>query len=847
MTLKLFISYSHKDEEYKEQLVEQLTPLERKGLLSMWQDRKILPGQEWNEEIIEKLDESDIILLLISSSFIASTYCIEKEISKAIEMHVEKRAIVVPIIVRECMWQKEVFARIQSLPKDGKAITSWDNADIAWTNVIKDIARLIEEVPMLPKNPSSKEVISDETVNWIEDTEIVLTHRLVPYIKNSDIYTPCDLKIIANNKTRDNEVEIIKSDITFKEKGLYLIFGEEQQGKTTLLKNIFSKSAASEKYAIYINAKELKSASIQKVLNECKLKQYKNINSDKFDKATDKVLLIDGFDDVSLNSKYRSQFLEEAQKEFEHIVITCNISFLYVCPEIQELNMFNKYELLGLGHERRAELVEKWICLGQEESINDSVLYESLDEISVKLDGIIRKNIVPPKPVYILMLLQMFETYSQQSLEMTSHGHCYQQLVYQAFDNAKIPKLEFEKYLNVLTELAWHMHLNDSSILESQLHVFFDNYQKVYLSVNGDEIISRLKSNSILHSDKLKIKFKYPYLFYFFTAKKIAEDYLQNKEVKDNVKEILSELHREDYANILVFVTHHTKDSWVLEEIKETLNALFKEHDPASLSNEQLQFMGDFIAQIPDLIIEQRSIKDERQKRKQELDRIEMENSNSELKDDDLEPPDILAKINKSFKGMDISGQIIRNRYATLKRSELFELASSGTKTGLRFLEYFLDLSDTLKNEIVHLIGNSLKEHPNLTDEILQRQAQTVFMQMSYGVINGVIRKMATSIGSKEAYEIYLALEDNLKTPAASLLSQAIDLQYRKQVDIKRLNETVARLNHNPVCQRILKEMVIQHTYMFPIGYKEKQQISELLKLSVKQQMIMDSKKTGKG
>lgn len=846
MTHKLFISYSHKDEEYKDQLIEQLKSLERHGSIKIWDDRKILPGQEWDKEISGKLKESKIILFLVSSSFTASDYCADIEVAFALEMHEKQEALVIPIIIRECVWGFTPFSKLQALPKDGKAVTSWGNTDTAWTSVIKDIVRLIEDMPMLPKESSSEESLSEETKNWIEDTEIVLTHRLVPYIKNSDIYTSCDLKLITNTKNKDGEIEITNSNLLFKDKGLYLVFGEEQQGKTTLLKHIYSQFASSGKYAIYLNAKELKSSSVEKVVNEEKCRQYENINDIKFDQCKDKVLLIDGFDDVNLNSKYRSHFLEEAQKEFEHIIITCNTSFLFVCPEIPELNSFNKYELLGFGHAKRAEIVEKWICLGQEEVINDKLLYESLDDISVKLDGIIRKNIVPPKPVYILMLLQMFETYSQQSLEMTSHGHCYQQLVYQAFDNAKIPKIEFEKYLNVLTELAWYMHLNDSSILESELHTFFENYQRIYLSVNGQEIISRLKSNSILQSNKLRIKFKYPYLFYFFTAKKIAEEYLQNVEVKENVKLLLSELHREDYANILVFVTHHTKDSWVLEEIKETLNALFDQHESATLSNDQLKFMGDFIAQIPELIIEQRSIKEERIKRKKELDNMELNSLNSKDKDE-IEPPDILSNINKSFKGMDISGQIIRNRYATLKRNDLLELANSGTQTGLRFLKYFLDLSDTLKKEIVQLIGNALKEHPNLTDESLQKQAQTVFLQMSYGVINGVIRKMASSIGSKEAYEIYVALEEKMKTPAASLLSQAIDLQYRKHVDIKRLNDTVARLNNNPVCQRILKEMVIQHTYMFPIGYKEKQQISELLKLTVKQQMVMDAKKAGKG
>ncbi|HEN3606859.1 TPA: toll-Interleukin receptor, partial [Yersinia enterocolitica] len=141
--------------------------------------------------------------------------------------------------------------------------------------------------------------------------------------------------------------------------------------------------------------------------------------------------------------------------------------------EVPELKVYHKYELLGLGHKKRAEIVEKWISLGVEEFIDERDLYAQCDDFKYRLDSIIRKNIVPPKPIYVLILLQMFEAYSQQNLELTSHGHCYQQLVYQAFDNAGIPKDEVDRYLNVLTELAWDIHLNQDGLDQYQVKDFF--------------------------------------------------------------------------------------------------------------------------------------------------------------------------------------------------------------------------------------------------------------------------------------------------------------------------------------------------------------------------------------
>ncbi|OZN73913.1 hypothetical protein CGQ14_34120, partial [Pseudomonas aeruginosa] len=71
------------------------------------------------------------------------------------------------------------------------------------------------------------------------------------------------------------------------------------------------------------------------------------------------------------------------------------------------------------------------------------------------------------------MLMQMFEAYAQQNIELTSYGHCYQQLIYQSFEKAKISGRDYEKYLNVLTEISWEIFLNNGGINQNQTDDFF--------------------------------------------------------------------------------------------------------------------------------------------------------------------------------------------------------------------------------------------------------------------------------------------------------------------------------------------------------------------------------------
>ncbi len=144
--LRVFISYSHKDEALRERLETSLALLRRQNVLSVWHDRQITAGDKWAGAIDENLESADIILLLVSPDFIASDYCHDIEMDRAMKRHAEKTARVVPIIVRDADWESSRFASLQALPKGGRPVTLWPNSDSAWKDVAVGIRETAADV-----------------------------------------------------------------------------------------------------------------------------------------------------------------------------------------------------------------------------------------------------------------------------------------------------------------------------------------------------------------------------------------------------------------------------------------------------------------------------------------------------------------------------------------------------------------------------------------------------------------------------------------------------------------------------------------------------------------------------
>ncbi len=141
---RVFLSYSHSDESLKDELVKHLSILRRQSVIETWHDRMITAGDEWKGEIDGYLEAAEIILLLVSSDFLASDYCYDSEMLRALERHDNGDARVIPVILRPVDWAGAPFAKLQALPKSARAVTEWPDRDAAFTDVAKGIRKAIE-------------------------------------------------------------------------------------------------------------------------------------------------------------------------------------------------------------------------------------------------------------------------------------------------------------------------------------------------------------------------------------------------------------------------------------------------------------------------------------------------------------------------------------------------------------------------------------------------------------------------------------------------------------------------------------------------------------------------------
>ena len=144
--LRVFISYSHKDEALREELETHLAPLRRQGLIGMWSDRRIGAGTEWKGAIDEELEKADAILMLVSPDFVNSDYCYDIEMTRAMERHEARTARVIPILVRPVDFHGLPLGRLQALPRDAKPVVTWASRDEAWLDVARGIRQVVAAI-----------------------------------------------------------------------------------------------------------------------------------------------------------------------------------------------------------------------------------------------------------------------------------------------------------------------------------------------------------------------------------------------------------------------------------------------------------------------------------------------------------------------------------------------------------------------------------------------------------------------------------------------------------------------------------------------------------------------------
>lgn len=844
--LKLFISYSHKDETFVTKFLNHLSPLKNNGLINEWYDRKIETGEEFQNDIDNNLDNADIICLLISDNFLSSNACI-KEKNRSLVLKISKGVRVIPIILSPCAWtlHKEL-SELLAIPSDGKPVSTFTDLNIGLLDAIEWIINVCKSVIK-----TKSLTIREEFKAFLNSADILTkSHYNKETLNLSDIFVYPKLKSYDGEEV-SHKYDSEKFNNEILKFGKIIIAGENQSGKTTLCKILFTIYRSLNYIPVYLEDENKFLGNPYKKLEKAFLEQY---HEESFETIDIKriIPIVDNFH----YAKYQDKYVEDYSEFKKQVLIVDDIFGLDIRNQTL-IKEYNKFKIREFSALERNELIKKWVQIKEESQIliNPNHLQQSIDDkteiIENSLGIIFGKGVMPSYPFFILTILSAQDTQKPLDSEITSQGHCYQALIYLYLRREGVKNEQIDIYSNFLTELAyWIYDRKGIGLDNNEFQTFLKQYESQFnLPISITEIVQKLSNVNICRFDSLnQFNFCYSYIYYFFVAKFLSVHIDAKKDIINN---ILANLHKDENAYITVFIAHHKKSDYLLDELLLNAEILFENYSPATLNTEELSFFDKNEDKIIKAVLPsyRHNVEEERKRilsHKSEIEEtedIDIEKVQKEESDKEQGLSELLTNLRLSIKTVEVMGLIIKNRSGSLDLKRLEYIFEQGLKVHLRILSSFIEIikDEKAEQEIVDLLKGRINQlieeqegDKKISIEKIEKLIRTIYWNLNFGVLHGFITKAIHALGSTNLLKISQTISDKENTPSAFIVNHGIKMWYSKSLKIDEIADRIDKKDFSKTAEQLIKTKVVEHCKLHCIDYKDMQRIEHRLKISSK-------------
>ena len=786
---RLFISYSHKDASYREEMETAIALLVRDKGVQMWSDRDILAGQNLSSEIQERMDYANVFVFLLSPDSIASQYC-GQEWKYAAKLEKEgKKIFRIPIILRPCAWQDFMGDdNIKALPNDGKSISEFESEDVGWKQTYDGIKAVIEHI-------AQAHTPRRDFIKALNKTEFLSQS----HIKLQDLF------IFPRLTCQDPQIreQISQDNIIGNLEGLWankkaLVHGPQNSGKTALMRHLFLSLVEQREPVIYIDGNELSGKSHDTIVREAYSVQFEG-DYDTWQWQNQKTLIFDNFSD----STRCLRFLANAKDEFDRIYlgVSTEAYFAFFLDE-ERLVGFRPMRIETLTLAQQERLIRERAKLA-DPPIPDIDSY--VDRLEREVNSVVvSERIFPRYPFYVLSILQSHETYMPDNLSVTSYGYCYYALIVANLVQAGISHSDDSvgAAFNFAEHLAFEAYKHEEQELSAEFdfEAFEANYNERFAIPSS--IVNRLKHRHYGLIDD-QGNFRTKYMYYYFLGKYLSRG---TKETRAIIKEMCEHSYRESHHLTLLFVIHHTDDSTIIDNILVRTMCSVDEVKPAKLDNEETKRFAAIVAGMPENILTGDSVEQVRQ-RYRELQQAltESEGATQDITRE-ADPPVVATKeaessvngIYRVMKNNKIMSQVLRNKHGRLEKTKIEEIIAIIADSGLRLIKLVLESEE----RVIRLALLLHEQNKDWDSEELKRALEYVSFVWMITNIEDIVS--ATSVSEiKESVQIVV---ERSQTPAYELIGYFNQLEIAERMTERNRNtlRVLLRKHNDPFIARML-------------------------------------------
>lgn len=736
------------------------------------------------------------------------------------------------------------------------------------TTYLLKLERRKNEISITPLSTQQATVINPQISNfysaYLNDMEATFAHSNVDKVNFDDIYLPPDLqKLETETKNALNKtVRLSKLTDAVEAEGIkYVLLGNELSGKTAACKYIYGKYFNQSLIPVLISGEEISSnikiETIEKIIVKNIAIQYDapfsitSINSENI------LLIIDDFHKSAKGiNKYWHTLIKNIEKRYKNIIVTGS-PLMTIDEEFNEpFENFEIFMLLEFGPLLRHELVHKWIVLGTDKKFHDkNELLRKEDVALQQIKTAIGKNYFPVYPFYILSMLQAMEGSNVSNQNYSIHGFYYENLISRCFNKFIKNKKEINLYYNYLTYFSYYLFEKQTKEISIQefkdFHVLYCKKFDIQYSV---EKVMQTFNDANLLTVNHHVRIKEKYVYYFFVAKYLADNI--NNDDKDKVKEIISKMSirifRDDYASIILFITHLSKDKFIIDELIKNADSIFYNIEPAKLESD-ITDLNKLVESIPQQVLElvdvdskrkSELIEQERAEKREKEFETEKNSYNNFSLDDDVSTIDFLAWLTMAFKTIDILGQIAKKHWGEMDGQLKLKLVNATYNLGLRFLGFYLQGLQNNTDELVEHLAKVV-ESKNIHDKYslkksIKEETQNYIFRLCFMATFGTTKRISSSISDTQLKITFAKVLEENPTNAVQLIDLAIKLIYAG-LPMEEIKELKNRVEKNNLCYMVLQSLVLDHSYMFETTHTERSQINSIFGTKIQEQLVRDN------
>ncbi len=693
----------------------------------------------------------------------------------------------------------------------------------------------------------------DEFDAWLDDPGAAFVHPAKPDLTLADIYVPPNLKEFEV----DDKSELVYSDLLesgdvlqkLAGKRRVLLFGRHQAGKTALAKTLFRQLYNRNLTPVLLSGEDLadthlKLAKFEDLVERQFQNQYRNPMLPKFQQLDrDKtVVMIDDFDHARLNAKGRLRLLNAIHERYERLIVIGDD--ILKLEEVASgktgskvLHDYYQAEIVQFGHLLRSKLIDRWYSIGSEYVSNPEDLARQIHDAEKLITTLLGKNFLPSYPVYVLTLIQAHTSATQPDSSAGTYGALYEVLITQSLAvKSKVGNLDMRK--TYLSELAfWMFSRRLTRITEAEWADFHSGtyVPKYKIRPSRAELVREFEmANLIEHTDQ-RYTFTHSASYYYFIARYLRDN-ITKDEIRKLIAEICSRLNKQENTSILLFLTHLSKDPYIVGIVLAKAKDVFSSFQPATLEEGDVAFLKTIAADVDKIVLHDKDFAEVKEERLRRLDAAPTlaEDVFDDERDTD-EALKLVADLHLSLRTLEIVGQLVKNFPGSLIGEDKFALVKECYDLGLRTVSMLFNLFqenaeafiDVVVDRLVERDGKSLESREGFK----KRVRQLLFWMIERSCF-GLIKRISLAVGHSQLSETYREVLEKNPTTAVALIDMSVRLDNLGFPE-DELQELSKRLKSNIVADRLLRQLVVEHFYLFPTREQTKQKVCAALDIEI--------------